>query len=647
MLTPGLSPYVLLASVTIAWLAGTPPLAAQEPCYEPMARLLWHSEWSVLSDEEAEDQGAVNLTSPPVGREWRSDKIAIKSEADVVRLWVRLPLDSVLYCRPQRVLATGFYGGLHALHPDGPIAVKGYGPRDPRAYDRNALLVDSSYAFDGYLYFFVQADRLYNFGGGVPLTRYVPFLTSPLETYSVEAFYRWNRQSFRWDNFRLLALLTAGGSLALMLYFFTFGISSRSRKIYLAYAGFLLFTGLYWVERSSYINALLDSYRDIQVWNILSQLGIHIFYIVFAMRIVNARERIPRLATLWRIAAFAIGGFGVAVLVSVYGFHTYIEVRDAFVTERLLVLAFSTATWIYLLTRDRSVYTRLIAYGSLVYGLLGLIAMAGGAIYFAVGTLIQMIVFAYAVGLRLDEDRRAKLLYEQQSFRLEREVTRTRDAALRAQMKPHFVSNVINALRSLVLDGENDRAYNYLSKFAHLVRTMLGDGDASLHPLSAELQLIRNYVELEGLRFDREIVCDIHVGPDVHPDHIELPPLLLQPLVENSVHHGLHALTQRPPRLRIQVERLSSSELRIVVEDNGVGRAAAAARKRVRSRPSMAMKIIGERLGMLYEREGLQDRARADDLVRFEDLVDDGGQPLGTRVSLHLPIADQAGVLSR
>ena len=204
--------------------------------------------------------------------------------------------------------------------------------------------------------------------------------------------------------------------------------------------------------------------------------------------------------------------------------------------------------------------------------------------------------------------------------------------ALRAQMNPHFLFNSLNSIRHHVLNSDTEAADRYLSKFARLIRLILDHSDQSLVPLAEELQALRLYLELEAARFDDKFAFRISVDPRIGVDTVMVPPMLIQPFLENAVWHGLMQKDEGGSiDLRITQE---GHKLTVVVEDDGIGRARAGelkSRTGGRSR-SRGMSITRQRLEMIAHRH------HTDSQIHVEDLVLDNGTPGGTRITLTIPL---------
>ncbi|HRO39944.1 MAG TPA: histidine kinase [Flavobacteriales bacterium] len=204
--------------------------------------------------------------------------------------------------------------------------------------------------------------------------------------------------------------------------------------------------------------------------------------------------------------------------------------------------------------------------------------------------------------------------------------------ALRAQMNPHFLFNALNSIRHHVLNSRPEEADRYLSKFARLIRLILDHSDQRTVPLADELQALRLYLELEASRFDDKFSFHIQVDPSIDASTTMIPPLLIQPYLENAIWHGLMQKSEGG-ELVLRIGR-DGHRLRIEVEDDGIGRAKAAeikSRSALKKR-SMGMSITQQRLAMIEKQQGIHCDLQVEDLV-----LPDGG-PGGTRITLLIPL---------
>jgi two-component sensor histidine kinase len=215
-------------------------------------------------------------------------------------------------------------------------------------------------------------------------------------------------------------------------------------------------------------------------------------------------------------------------------------------------------------------------------------------------------------------------IQQQQNQRLRAEMQ-----ALRAQINPHFISNSLNAIESLVNLGNTKAASKYLVHFSRLSRQILTGSRTSITSLSEELKTLKHFLALEQLRFKDKLTYDIHVEPEVESYTVQVPAMILQPYAENAIWHGIKP---KPDGGHVQVNvKKEGKELICIVEDNGIGRAQSRKLKEasVMKHKSMGMKITEDRIKAMGRVKGSQ--------VEVQDLKDENGNATGTRVVIRLP----------
>lgn len=205
--------------------------------------------------------------------------------------------------------------------------------------------------------------------------------------------------------------------------------------------------------------------------------------------------------------------------------------------------------------------------------------------------------------------------------------------ALRSQMNPHFVFNSLNAIQHYIFNTKSEEAIKYLNKFARLVRIILNNSERPTVTVGDDLEALKLYLELEQMRFEDKFDYEIMVDESVDVDYDIMPPLLMQPYVENAILHGLNP---KPEKGKLTI-RLSSENnfLICTIVDNGIGREKASDIRRtmpVKNHKSLGMKITEDRLRILNEINNSQLS------VTITDLKDANGKPLGTKVELFVPL---------
>ncbi|RAW00037.1 PAS domain S-box protein [Pseudochryseolinea flava] len=202
--------------------------------------------------------------------------------------------------------------------------------------------------------------------------------------------------------------------------------------------------------------------------------------------------------------------------------------------------------------------------------------------------------------------------------------------ALRSVMNPHFVFNVLNSIQFFITKNDKLNAINYLSTFSKLVRGVLNHSVSNKIRLSDELEMLKNYIQLEMTRFEDKFHFVLEVDPNVDQDGIEIPSLLIQPYVENAILHGLYNKVEQGT-LTVRVSE-DNDILIFEIEDDGIGRDAAIKlrQKNFPSHKSMGIKLTEERLRLINEQHNVS--------LQVEDLYDDQ-RPSGTRVRIGINIA--------
>lgn len=197
--------------------------------------------------------------------------------------------------------------------------------------------------------------------------------------------------------------------------------------------------------------------------------------------------------------------------------------------------------------------------------------------------------------------------------------------ALRSVMSPHFIFNVLNSIQYFIAKNDRLNAINYLSMFSKLVRSILTHSVNNKISLAEEIELLKNYIQLEMVRFENKFEFSIELSPGVDTDSIIIPSLLIQPYVENAILHGLYN-KKTPGKLLIRIHE-DEDMLTFIIEDNGIGREAAQKLRMESFRPhnSMGINITEERLKLI----NLGQQAA----FEVEDLKDENG-PCGTRVKI-------------
>lgn len=215
---------------------------------------------------------------------------------------------------------------------------------------------------------------------------------------------------------------------------------------------------------------------------------------------------------------------------------------------------------------------------------------------------------------------------------LERKMDNLKLQALRSQMNPHFIFNSLNSIQHYINSNEKREANLYLSKFAQLMRNILDNSRKPKVSIHNDIKGVELYIQMEQMRFEGRFDYEINMDDEIDPYEDEVPPMLLQPFVENSIIHGFKGL-KRKGLISIDIS-FEEDYVKYEITDNGVGRDAAEKSKSKRAsrlHESAAMGITKARIDTLsqYYRDDLK--------ISIIDLRDENGNAAGTSVAILIP----------
>lgn len=213
---------------------------------------------------------------------------------------------------------------------------------------------------------------------------------------------------------------------------------------------------------------------------------------------------------------------------------------------------------------------------------------------------------------------------------IDKQLAQTEMKALHAQMNPHFIFNCLNSIREMILNNENEQASLYLSKFARLIRITLNHSAKQFVSLTDTVDYLERYIEMEKIR-SSQFTYTIDVAKDLNTDDIMVPPMLIQPFIENAIWHG--ASNKKNMDIHISFKK-QGNELICVVDDNGIGiEESLKGKENMAHEPSVGIANIKQRIGLLNEKYSLHSTVSIEDK---SSLPEQNGT--GTIVTLHLPI---------
>ena len=241
--------------------------------------------------------------------------------------------------------------------------------------------------------------------------------------------------------------------------------------------------------------------------------------------------------------------------------------------------------------------------------------------YFLLGALGLSLLIILVVVLIF---RQYKLSSLQRTISLEQKL-------LRSQINPHFIFNALTAVQRFILEKSTLLASDYLGSFSRLIRFILVSSTADAISIKDEIEFLENYLSLQSARFDNKFKYSIIADDEIQSNSFFIPPMLIQPIVENAVEHGVNQL-EKDGLIKIDFV-LEKQHVKIIVSDNGVGRVKAAeiASIKKKNHKSISTAITKERL--MY----LNKKADQNISIKYFDLTDENGNAIGTRVEMLIP----------
>ncbi len=245
---------------------------------------------------------------------------------------------------------------------------------------------------------------------------------------------------------------------------------------------------------------------------------------------------------------------------------------------------------------------------------------------------LAILLISLFIRFRINQVR-SKARAQQQRLELENAMLELEQKALRLQMNPHFIFNALNSIQGLIATQDTKAARYYLAKFSKLMRRVLENSREAQISLEREIESLQVYLDLERFCGGEKFEYVIQTDEKLNPDETLVPPMLIQPFVENAIIHGINHLEERKGRIELRFE-LENESLICTIRDNGIGREKArlVEKHRVPGHKSTALLVTQERLNMMAGKKGAGSSG-----LEIKDLYDKSGKPEGTEVVIRIP----------
>lgn len=483
-------------------------------------------------------------------------------------------------------------------------------------------------------------------------------------------------------------LLFCGG-VAVLAFFILLLLVKGKEKLYLYYSLFLVFMlmyGIIYVKPGS----LLDEYSN-SLFNFNKRLIEPVtilafsFYIFFSIELMNIKDQSKKLYRL--LVSFAYSGIVYSIVYYCLFSYFFSYEHTVFIIARSIIFPVSLISLLWVNFKIQSPVKTYFMVGSIAYFVGAIVATTrhtvfdlpfpafyklNSHIYFEMGIMVEILCFALALGHRINflnyekQQANEKLIHqlsindkmvrsmnkqleievaertkeiittqsklvEQERKRLnaeyKRELAESEMLARRLQINPHFIFNCLNAIKYLIQSEQNEKASLYLVIFSRFIRMVLDSSEKNVIPIEKEIEIIESYLKLEKERFDNDFSYELNITDINKIKHAYLPPLILQPFVENAIWHGLLNSTRESKMVKIEITT-KQNDIFISIDDNGIGRKEADQHSIKSLYKSMGISLTKKRI-KLYN----NNFKNTLNFVMI-DKVDNNGISLGTRVEM-------------
>ncbi|SFT89092.1 Two component regulator propeller [Lishizhenia tianjinensis] len=252
--------------------------------------------------------------------------------------------------------------------------------------------------------------------------------------------------------------------------------------------------------------------------------------------------------------------------------------------------------------------------------------------WFVLLVVLGIIGFIYLIFRIALERLRKNNAALKEKLEMERNLVELEQKALRLQMNPHFVFNVLQSIQEQIIKDDKNKARLVIAKFAKLMRSILENSREKYISIEEELNTVEHYMKLEQLIKSLDFTYDIEVDDELDVNEEIIPPLLIQPFIENAIIHGFKHI-KRAPHIAIKVMLETDNNILITIDDNGCGRQKSQSTKSQvdHLHKSLALQVTQERLSIL-------DQSKNDKPLFAIIDKEENGEAMGTRIELRIGI---------
>ncbi len=246
------------------------------------------------------------------------------------------------------------------------------------------------------------------------------------------------------------------------------------------------------------------------------------------------------------------------------------------------------------------------------------------------GSLIEIIILSLALALYFRTIKKDLSVKSGELSDLSDEFLSLEDRFLSSQMNPHFTFNAMNSIHHYIVYNDMEKAEKYLVKYSRLIRKVLENNMEKLVSVQDEIVMLSLYMDIEAMRFKQGFDYEIEFDSEFKPTQYMIPPMLIQPYIENAIFHGI--IHKKLEKGTISVAfSIENDKIKISVEDNGIGRD--------QSKMKKSKSSDHKSLGMLITHQRIKHANSGEEVIpMIVDLKNDSHESCGTKVTLFLPI---------
>ena len=367
-----------------------------------------------------------------------------------------------------------------------------------------------------------------------------------------------------------------GGLFILFVYHFLIFLQNRA-NLYLYYSLYLLAFSIYLLKDVAVNNVTLFEYLNFSV-----QFLAFAAYVSFARDLLDSRLYLLKWDKFFEISVkvFLLLAFMFLVIQFFFGYKFQIK---AYTLVAPFLTVFAIMTFYIILTKIKNNSAVYFVVGSIIYTLLANITFlehfigkepfikigVESKLFIYIGLILQAIIFSVIIGsiIKRIEDK-SKNAEIRLAIKL-KEMEELKMTALQSQMNPHFLFNSLNSINNFIIKSDVEKASDYITKFSKLIRVILNSSSSPTSTLSDELEILALYVKLEQMRVSGGFEYIVKVDDTLSLENIKVPPLFLQPFIENAIWHGIMKVEgEKIIELTIKEE---DNNVLCIVEDNGIG----------------------------------------------------------------------------